>query len=204
MRFDTGYFLRELVAAQRLRAVIADGELGHILRVRGRFAHAASLSGAFDHFAWMREPRLAGFGALGDLGIHLLDLFGWMLNEPPELLDAQLGTVTPGVSIDEYGEVAFRCGKRTIGSIAASWVEHHPRGGSLEVLVCGTAGTARLIDGALSVSGPDIDMVLREPGPDAAAAIERFLDGGSERSVDVRTAAAHCVALERVYAAARS
>jgi len=57
-------------AAVRLRQLIEEGELGKIRTVRGAYLMAASP----HQRGWRSEKRLAGSGALGDLGSHLIHL----------------------------------------------------------------------------------------------------------------------------------
>ena len=70
-------FLRELPALGQLRGVLRSGILGRVSGIRARSTHAGALDGTLDGAgAWMRDPRRAGVGGFGDLGLHLLDAAG--------------------------------------------------------------------------------------------------------------------------------
>ncbi len=63
---------------QFAREMIAAGELGQIVSVRGRYFEDY-LSDARSPFTWRCERRLAGAGALADLGSHLINLIHFLL-----------------------------------------------------------------------------------------------------------------------------
>lgn len=189
-RFDTGYFLRELPAVAALRSAIAAGELGQIVRARGRFAHDAALRGGFAGFEWMLDPARAGRGALGDLGVHAIDVIGWLTGQRVEAVAAHAGDRS-GAGIDDHGAALLRLDGGAIASIEASWIEP---GAPLAVEVWGTRGAARLADGL---------------EPASAAALHRFFDALVGRRepgalVSPAVAADHCAVIEACYASARS
>src|ERR1700722_2986308 len=69
-------FLRELPALGRLRHVLGADLLGRLSAASASYLQAGALSGSFAGPAgWMHDPRRAGVGGLGDLGIHLVDAF---------------------------------------------------------------------------------------------------------------------------------
>jgi len=72
----TGFNWRFTAAMRRLRALMADGAVGRVLHVRGhwlgaRWADEASAT------TWRMDRAQAGHGAMGDMGVHLVDLVRW-------------------------------------------------------------------------------------------------------------------------------
>lgn len=51
--------------------MIASGDLGEIIRVNA--VYLQSFLGADQPWAWRNDKSIAGFGALGDLGVHMID-----------------------------------------------------------------------------------------------------------------------------------
>lgn len=67
---------RYIEAAKAVKKVIDSGELGNIYGVQLTFHNAYG-----PDKSWYYDPSLSGGGCLMDLGIHLIDLLFWMLNE---------------------------------------------------------------------------------------------------------------------------
>src|SRR4029450_11892343 len=60
-----------------LRARVEAGELGEIVKTRGYGAHAR-----WGPSGWFTDPRLAGGGALLDMGVHAIDTTRYLLGDP--------------------------------------------------------------------------------------------------------------------------
>src|SRR5688500_15632322 len=81
-KFQTGYFVRGGPMVNFIREHIQKGAFGKITRIRGSNCHSGALGGWFDNkpddhasdWRWMADPKIAGVGAFGDLGTHLLDI----------------------------------------------------------------------------------------------------------------------------------
>ncbi|MES3162288.1 MAG: Gfo/Idh/MocA family oxidoreductase [Halorubrum sp.] len=71
---------RFVPAIRYARELIADGELGEIRQVRGRYLQDW-LADADAPWAWRMDADLAGSGALGDLGAHTIDLFQYLVGD---------------------------------------------------------------------------------------------------------------------------
>ncbi len=63
---------RNVAAFRFARELIAAGELGRILRVNTVYLQSFLGAPATPH-TWRNDAALAGFGALGDLGVHMID-----------------------------------------------------------------------------------------------------------------------------------
>ena len=63
---------RNVPAFRFARALIANGELGRLLRVNTVYLQSFLGAPATAH-SWRNDVALAGFGALGDLGVHMID-----------------------------------------------------------------------------------------------------------------------------------
>lgn len=68
---------RNVTAFRFARELIARGELGRLLRVNCVYLQSFLGAPAALH-SWRNDVSLAGFGALGDLGIHMIDGVSWL------------------------------------------------------------------------------------------------------------------------------
>lgn len=164
------FFLRELPALERLGGTLRSGLLGRLSSVSASYAHAGALDGRLAGPAsWMRDPRRAGVGGLGDLSLHLVDALA-ALGELPRL-DAVTLDRAPGGRGD-VGGIALGQWAGLPLSLRASWVT---RPGGLELTVTGSLASASLRDGTLELTG-DSGAPERWVGapPDAGEALRAF------------------------------
>jgi predicted dehydrogenase len=79
-----GYNYRHAPAVERVRELIAAGELGRVTNVRAVFfnSYAAEPNGALS---WRFRKELAGSGALGDLLSHVVDLMQYVVGPIAEV-----------------------------------------------------------------------------------------------------------------------
>src|SRR5215207_6012049 len=110
-------FNYRFVPAVRLaREMVEAGELGEILHFRGAYLQEW---GATDAAVWRFDPALAGSGALGDLGAHVIDLARYLVGEI-EAVSALTATFQPGREVDDAIEAAVAFEGGAVGTIEAS------------------------------------------------------------------------------------
>ena len=214
--FQTGYFNRGNVAYRFIKDQIEAGNLGKITRIRGSNCHSGALGGWFDRkpaepatdWRWMAEPKVAGCGAFGDLGTHLLDILMWMIGDV-EAVTADIKVITGRYGeCDETGEALLKFKNGVIGTLAGGWVDV---ANPVTLLVSGTEGHAALVDGQLyfksgKVAGADGKQPWTQLPEAKPAGFESFLDallGQPASLVPVREAAQRVVVMEAAYKAAR-
>jgi predicted dehydrogenase len=110
-------FNYRFVPAVRLaRQIIESGDLGEITHFRGAYLQEW---GSVDDEVWRFDKALAGSGALGDLGAHVIDLARYLVGEIVSVA-ATTATFKPGREVDDAFEsvVAFENG--AVGTIEAT------------------------------------------------------------------------------------
>lgn len=127
-----------------LRDQIAQGEFGKIVRTHGFGVHAH-----WGPEGWFIEPKLAGGGALIDMGIHAIDTARFLLGDPKPLrVQASIGCGVFGrYLVDDDGLVIVDWDNGARSLIEFGW--HQPRLGGLEAEthVLGLAGAAQIWPG---------------------------------------------------------
>lgn len=209
--FTTGYFNRGLPIHLFLRDQIARGAFGKITRVRGSNCHSGSLGGWFDtDYRWMAEPKVAGVGAFGDLGTHLLDIMMWLVGDV-RTVTADIRDVTgryPGC--DETGEALMEFESGVIGTLAAGWVDV---ANPVSLLISGTEGHAAVINRELffqssHVEGADGKTPWTDLPAPLAPPLYQLLDavqgGATDTLVTPAEAAARVAVMEAAYQAAEA
>ena len=207
--YGTGFFMRGFPAHLFLKQQVESGAFGRITRVRGSNCHAGALGRWFDtEWRWMADPKIAGVGAFGDLGAHMLDILLWLLGDVSEAT-AQLDRGTGAYEgCDETGEGLLRFTNGTIGTLAAAWDDVAD---PVTLQICGTEGHAVIVSGDLyfkssHVDGADGKSPWTGLPPAQPASLEAFLDAvqGKEAAlVTVREAATRSAVMEALYEGAR-
>ncbi len=213
--FQTGFFMRGDPIHQFVRREVQAGHLGKLTRVRYSNCHEAALAGWFDtDYRWLADPKLAGGGAMLDLGAHVLDI---ILNTYPQtegdILRAE-GMVGSrggryGAEIDEYGTGILEFQSGMIAELEASWVDPKLRS-PLEVH--GTEGEILAQNGVVTYYSKHVDgygepTVVADLPPAAPHAFDLFWDALLGQTlpiplVGVDEAAQGSRAMEQLYASA--
>ena len=157
----------------------------------------------------MADPKIAGVGAFGDLGAHMLDILLWLVGDVSEAT-AQLDPGTGAYDgCDETGEGLLRFTNGTIGTLAAAWDDVAD---PVTLQICGTEGHAVIINGDLyfksrQVDGADGKAPWTALPPAKPASLEAFLDaveGKDAALVTVREAATRSTVMEALYTGAQN
>jgi predicted dehydrogenase len=118
-------FNYRFVPAVRLaREMIAAGELGDIFHFRGRYLQEWIVDADFP-MVWRLSKDVAGSGALGDLGAHVIDLARYLLGQEVESVSALTRTFVEEregqkVDVDDAFEAAVRFSEGAVGTLEAS------------------------------------------------------------------------------------
>jgi predicted dehydrogenase len=130
-------FRDEVIA---MRARIAAGELGTVVKTRGYGVHAGD-----GPDGWFLEPALAGGGALVDMGVHAIDTARFVLGDPtPERVCAAISTRYGSYEVDDDGVVLVGWSNGTNSVIESGWWQPHKEGMEADTEVYGTGGYARI------------------------------------------------------------
>ena len=89
-----GFSYRRTPALAYARQLIAEGAVGEIRQVRAHYLQDW-LSDADAPMTWRLDKELAGSGALGDIGAHIIDLTQWLTGEDIAAVSGTLQTVVP-------------------------------------------------------------------------------------------------------------
>jgi predicted dehydrogenase len=110
-------FNYRFVPAMRLaRQIIESGDLGEITHFRGSYLQEW---GTIDDEVWRFDKSLAGSGALGDLGAHVIDLARYLVGEIKSVAGVT-ATFKPGREVDDAFESVVRFDNGAVGTIEAT------------------------------------------------------------------------------------
>jgi len=108
------------------KQLIADGLIGTLRVVQAEYpqgwlATALEKTGQ-KQASWRTDPKLAGAGALGDIGSHSFQLVEFVTGEKVSEVAADVSAIVPGRAIDDNVNVLLRFASGARGSLWASQV----------------------------------------------------------------------------------
>jgi predicted dehydrogenase len=108
------------------KQLIADGLIGKLRVVQAEYpqgwlATALEKTGQ-KQASWRTDPKLAGAGALGDIGSHSFQLAEFVTGEKVSEVAADVSAIVPGRTIDDNVNVLLRFASGARGSLWASQV----------------------------------------------------------------------------------
>jgi predicted dehydrogenase len=98
----TGFNWRFPAAMQRLHAMIQEGFVGRVMHLSGRWFGARWADEAATA-TWRMDRAQAGHGAMGDMGVHLVDLVRWTCGDVRRLV-AHAGIAYPSRTVPGSGK----------------------------------------------------------------------------------------------------
>ncbi len=121
---------RRVPAVALAKRMVDDGRLGHIYHFRARYLQDWALSPDLE-LVWRFDAKLAGSGALGDLGAHIIDLGRYLCGEVAELAAtsetfikerpvAAGSSEMARVTVDDAAALCVRFANGAIGTLEAS------------------------------------------------------------------------------------
>ena len=135
------YSYRFTEGAQALRRAVQAGELGRVFSVDTVFHNAYG-----PDKPWCFDPRLSGGGALMDLGVHLIDLAFWLLDDPG-IRAVHGGAFRHGEPlgdgvVDDFASARVELDGGAALSLAVSWNAHAGQDCDIHLTAFGTNGGA--------------------------------------------------------------
>ncbi|MFP5078421.1 Gfo/Idh/MocA family protein [Rhizobium sp. YIM 134829] len=134
---------RETEGLKQIRALLADGALGHVFAADLTFHNAYG-----PDKPWFYDKALAGGGCVMDLGVHLADLALWLLGET-EIVSVTSTLMKEGAplkagDVEDYAVATVTLASGTVVRLACSWRLQAGADAVIEASLYGTQGGASL------------------------------------------------------------
>jgi predicted dehydrogenase len=169
-----GFNHRYHPALSRAKRLAADGAIGDLMYVRGRYGHGGRIGYERE---WRAQPELSGGGELVDQGVHLIDLARWFLGDF-ETVQGIAHTYFWDMPVEDNGFLLLQTANGQTAFLHASWTEWKNlfsfeifgRHGKLEITgLGGSYGVERLAYyRMLPELGPPETVVWEYPRADAS------------------------------------
>jgi len=166
-----------------LRDLVASGTLGRVFKVK---SHAIWLYEGPPLDRWFVQRRLAGGGALADMGIHSMDTLRFVLGGArPTKVFADIGTHFQDIELEDTATLLLEFEGGIAGLIEAGWYHLYADGLEGYTQVYGTKGYAKaapselhaFVEGVWSVTQPRMPARKQQCDlPMYQAQMDHFLD----------------------------
>ncbi len=135
-------------ASRALRGIIDEGRIGPVYYAKTGWMRSMGIPSGNN--SWFVSKKLAGGGALIDLGVHMLDLAMWFLDYPAPVsvtgstynkLGKQQGI---DIEVDELASAFIKLENGVTLLLEASWASHTPDAEHMYTQIMGTDGGAMI------------------------------------------------------------
>jgi predicted dehydrogenase len=124
--------------------------IGPVLRTKGYGVHVH-----WGPVGWFTQKKLAGGGALADMGIHALDTARFLLGDPqPVSVYARIGTFYKDFDVDDTGVLVVNWDNGAVSYIESGWWQPHSDGPEAATQLYGRQGFAQLFPTLLELPDP--------------------------------------------------
>jgi 1,5-anhydro-D-fructose reductase (1,5-anhydro-D-mannitol-forming) len=167
---DAGVFLgvnfhnRYLTWANDVRDLIREGAIGSIDVVEFDVG-----PGTRVYENWRSDPALAGFGSLYNVGVHVLDLVGYLLDADPIEVMTMLDRPAGSREVESLAMILIRFSNGTLAYANCNERVANPRN---DITIYGSSGricgdnlTRSRVDGTLRIMVGDDETVIDYPAP---------------------------------------
>lgn len=137
-------------AHQKAKELVKNGAIGKILSFETKFIHRGPDMWTGNSNPWFYDKEKAGLGALGDLGVHKIDVIHHILGEPIVSVQAALKTLDKRypdgnlINVEDNAWCIMETASGVTGSLYAGWTCYGNERNSF--VVYGTEGILRCYD----------------------------------------------------------
>jgi predicted dehydrogenase len=135
---------------QKARDLIGQGAIGKVISFATTFGHGGPENWSVDpgKSTWFFDRKIAGIGAMADLGVHKTDLIQYLLSDTVAEVTARLCTLEKKgpdgkpIGVDDNAFCIYRMKGGAVGTMRASWTFHGGEDNS--TVIYGTEGTMKI------------------------------------------------------------
>jgi len=120
----------------KAKEILQSGSLGNVITFRSAFSHGGPETWAADgEESWFFRKEEAFIGALGDLGVHKIDLVMWLLEEGIVEVSSMMGRFQKEGDVEDNALILAKTESGKIGTFTVSWT-HSPGEDNSTILYC--------------------------------------------------------------------
>jgi predicted dehydrogenase len=130
-------------------------KMGRIIRTKGYSVHAN-----WGPSGWFTEKKLAGGGAMADMGVHAIDTVRYLLGDPqPVSVHAKIGTYYGDYDVDDTGVILVEWDNGVLSYMESGWWQPHVDGPESSTQLYGEKGFGQVFPTLLKIPNPKTQKV---------------------------------------------
>ncbi len=153
----TGFNYRHMPHVLHAKALITSGSLGEIMYVRSHFGHGGRPGYESE---WHTDSRLSGGGVLLEQGIHVLDLFRFLVAEPTRVFSENPCLFWRLERAEDNSFCLLQTATKQTAQIHVSWTQWI---NTFRLEIFGTEGAVELQGRDGHYGAPEVKWIFRNP-----------------------------------------
>jgi predicted dehydrogenase len=146
-----GHMWRFDIDTNYLKDYVESGKLGKVFKTKGYGVHEN-----WGPSGWFKIKKLAGGGALADMGVHAIDTIRYIIGDPkPVKVYARISTHFGDYDVDDTGILVITWDNGVESIIESGWWHPHMDGPEASSGIWGTKGYASLFPTFLKMTTGD-------------------------------------------------
>lgn len=135
-----GHMWRFDLEVNYIKDIVLSGKIGKVFKTKGYGIHVN-----WGPSGWFADKKLAGGGALADMGVHAIDTVRYILGDPkPVQVYAKIGTYMGEYDVDDSGILVITWDNGVTSIIESGWWQPHMDGPEAGTRLYGSEGYASL------------------------------------------------------------
>jgi predicted dehydrogenase len=135
-----GHMWRFDLGVNYIKDIVQSGKIGKVFKTKGYGIHVN-----WGPAGWFTDKKLAGGGALADMGVHAIDTVRYILGDPkPVQVYAKIGTYLGDYDVDDTGILMITWDNGVTSIIESGWWQPHMDGPEAGTRLYGSEGYASL------------------------------------------------------------
>ena len=135
-----GHMWRFDLEVNYIKDIVQSGKIGKVFKTKGYGIHVN-----WGPAGWFTDKKLAGGGALADMGVHAIDTVRYILGDPkPVQVYAKIGTYLGDYDVDDTGIIMITWDNGVTSIIESGWWQPHMDGPEAGTRLYGSEGYASL------------------------------------------------------------
>jgi len=135
-----GHMWRFDLEVNYIKDIVQSGKIGRVFKTKGFGIHVN-----WGPEGWFTNKKLAGGGALADMGVHAIDTVRYILGDPkPVQVYAKIGTYLGNYDVDDSGILMITWDNGVTSIIESGWWQPHMDGPEAGTRLYGSEGYASL------------------------------------------------------------
>ncbi len=123
-----------------VREAVKSGRIGDVVKTKSYGVHAL-----WGPSGWFVDKKLAGGGALVDMGVHAIDTTRYLMGDPaPASVYAHVDTRYGDYKVDDVGVLFIKWKNGVVSVVESGWWNPHMDGPEASTQLFGTRGYARV------------------------------------------------------------